>query len=73
MRSTTATQPGSPRRPRRCCTLGTEVVHFFLFDQNSEFTLIAPGSSRHGDTTLEPDFSVSNLVLHKRRPPIRQA
>jgi hypothetical protein len=67
MRSTTATQPGSPRRPRRCCTLGTEFVH----DRDGEFTLIDARLSGHGDT-LEPDFSVfyrrlCNPSLHTRQ------
>src|ERR1035441_5731330 len=50
MRSTTATCPGSPRRPR---TLGTEFVHFFLLEQDGEVTLIDAGVSGYRDT-LEP-------------------
>jgi hypothetical protein len=54
MRSTTATCPGSPRRPR---TLGTEFVHFFLLEQDGEVTLIDAGLSGYRDT-LEPALSV---------------
>lgn len=53
-------------------TLGTECVHFFLLDQDGEFTLIDAGLSGHGDT-LQPDFSVFDRRLRGPGLPIRQA
>jgi len=69
MRSTTATCPGSPRRPR---TLGTEFVHFFLLEQDGEVTLIDAGLSGYRDT-LEPALSVFDRRLRTPRLPTHQA
>ncbi|MGA2805850.1 MAG: hypothetical protein ABSF89_15925 [Acidimicrobiales bacterium] len=71
MRSTTPTRLGSPRRPRRCCTLGTEFVHFLLLDQDGDVTLIDAGVSGYR-VTLEPALSVfarrlRNPGLHTRQ------
>ena len=52
-RQARSARPG-PRRPR---TLGTEFVHFFLFEQDVEVTLIDAGLSGYRDT-LEPALSV---------------
>ncbi|MGO9335545.1 MAG: hypothetical protein ACLQCU_16130 [Acidimicrobiales bacterium] len=53
-------------------TLGTEFVHFFLLDQDGEFTLIDADPSGHGDT-VEPGFSVFDRRLRNPGLAIRQA
>lgn len=69
MRSTTATRPGSPRRPR---TLGTEFVHFFLLEQDSEVTPIDAGLSGYRDT-LDPALPALDRRLRNPGLPVRQA
>ena len=54
MRSTARPVPAHSGGPR---TLGTEFVHFFLLDQDSEVTPIDAGLSGYRDT-LDPALSV---------------
>ena len=53
-------------------TLGTELVHFFLPEQDGEVTLTDAGLSGYRDT-LEPALSVFDRRLRYPGLPIRQA
>jgi hypothetical protein len=53
-------------------TLGTDFVHFFLLEQDSEVTLIDAGLSRYCDTLDRPPRS-STAGSATPRLPIRQA